>query len=262
MIRELLAFVSMLIIWLVVIDITQRGDVYLGVPPLSKIAKGKMISRQEASPLFFVDEKTGWILHKGGLYGTTDGGGSWNILNIRDARRITKVYFLNRMDGWAIYDSWITQRRSNYVLITRDGGRSWRKVREVSTPIYTIFFLNDYVGYFTPRWEPIQRTLDRGRRWKEINGPEGLNYVFLVNEKKGYGYGASIWHTDDGGQNWVEDTPNEDISDLYGAKILSEQTGWIVGSEGQVWNKAGGKGWRRIKNLPAVGKKNLWNRFR
>src|SRR5262249_7581684 len=117
------------------------------------------------------------------------------------------------------------------------------------------FFLNNYVGYFTPRWEAIQRTVNGGHTWEEMNSPEGLNYVFFVNEKTGWGYGTSIWRTNDGGQSWIEDTPNEDISDLYGSKFLSEQKGWIIGSEGQVWRKAGEKGWRQITNLPVDEKK-------
>ncbi len=260
--RELLAFISMLIIWpfaIYIIRVQKESEQREGIhsvplPPL-QITRGEIISKQQASPLFFVDQMTGWVLHNGLLYGTTDGGDSWNLLNSREARRLTKVYFLNKEDGWAIYDIWATRRRSNYVLSTQDGGRSWRKVREIYTPIYTIFFLNNYVGYFTPRWESIGRTIDGGQKWEEIDSPEGLNYVFFVNQKTGWGYGASIWHTDDGGQSWVEDTPNEDISDLYDAKFLSEQTGWIVGSEGQVWHKAGGKDWHRLTNLPVAEKK-------
>lgn len=260
--RKSLAFMPMLIIWLFAIDVVQaqvdgeqRGDVRLGAPTLPQIAPGKMISGQQASPLFFVDQMTGWVVRKGLLYGTTDGGNSWNILNSRDARRLTKVYFLDEKNGWAIYDSWTTRKRSNYALRTQDGGRVWKKVYAAPTPIYTIFFLNNHVGYFTPRWESIQRTVDGGHGWKGINSPEGLNYVFFINEKTGWGYGTSIWRTDDGGQNWLEDTPDKDVSDLYGAKFLSEQTGWIIGSEGQVWRKAGGKGWHRIMNLPVAEKK-------
>jgi photosystem II stability/assembly factor-like uncharacterized protein len=260
--RKSLAFMPMLIVWLFAVDVTraqvddaQRGDVRLGAPTLSQIAPAKMISGQQASPLFFVDQMTGWVLRKGVLYGTADGGNSWNILNSSDTRRITKVYFLDEKNGWAINDSWTTRERSNYVLRTQDGGRAWEKVYTVPTPIYTIFFLNNRVGYFTPRWEPIRRTVDSGHEWKEINSPEGLNYVFFVNEKTGWGYGTSIWRTEDGGQNWLEDKPNKDVSDLYGAKLLSEQSGWIIGNEGQVWRKVGAKGWHRVTNLPVVEKK-------
>lgn len=260
--RGLFAFVLLLIISLDATGIVQvqgngekTRDTRSDALPSPQISPGKMISGQEASPLFFVDQMTGWVLSRGLLYGTTDGGSSWNLLNSRDARRLTKIFFLNEKDGWAIYDGWTTRKRSNYILSTQDGGHSWKRVREIPTPVYTIFFLNSHVGYFTPRWESIERTIDGGNSWEEINSPEGLNYVFFVNEKTGWGYGFSIWHTDDGGQSWVEDTPNENISDLYSAKILSGQTGWIVGSEGQVWRKTGEKGWLRITNLPIVGKK-------
>jgi photosystem II stability/assembly factor-like uncharacterized protein len=140
--RKSLAFMPMLIIWLYAIvvaqaqvDGAQRIDVRMGVATLLQIAPDKMISGQQASPLFFVDQMTGWVLRKGVLYGAADGGNGWKIINSRDTRRLTKVYFLDEKNGWAINDSWTTRERSNYVLRTQDGGRAWTKIYTAPTPI-------------------------------------------------------------------------------------------------------------------------------
>lgn len=214
--------------------------------------------KQQASALYFLDRNIGWALSEDALYSTRDGGETWLVLNKHDLRDGRKVIYVNEREGWAILDEWATNRRSNSVLRTQDGGRSWSEVFEAPTPIFTVDFINQAIGYATPRWQPIKRTTDGGRSWEEMNGIEGLNYVFFMNEKDGWGYGSAIWRTKDGGDTWTQIVSYDGIAgELYKAMFIGNSTGWIIGSERQVWRTTDNQKWQQVFSLPDVGNRLL-----
>jgi hypothetical protein len=70
--------------------------------------------------LFFLDEKTGWLVgEKNRVFKTADGGRSWTPAPIHGARiEPLRVFFLDASRGFLLC-------RQKQVLRTMDGGRSW-----------------------------------------------------------------------------------------------------------------------------------------
>lgn len=207
------------------------------------------MARQPASELYFLDGTHGWVVLEGVLYNTTNGGRSWVKINQED---LQSVVFVDQQNGWAVRDRWATEQRSNSVLSTRDGGRSWNEVLKLPTPIYTIDFPDGQTGYASGRWYPLQRTADGGTTWVGLDGTEGLNYFFFVDEKRGWGFGDGIWHTGDAGQTWEQIVAYEDAGDLSSADFVDASTGWIIGAGRQVWRMTDGRTWQQVTNLPNV----------
>jgi photosystem II stability/assembly factor-like uncharacterized protein len=211
------------------------------------------LPRQEASPIYFFDQANGWVLRENKLYSTSDSGKTWKIIN-GDMQNCTKVIFANVRDGWVVRDEW-TYGHLNFVLRTQDGGRSWHEVMRIGTPIYSIDFLNEKVGFVSGRWTRIQRTTDGGESWEELPAltpglmSEGLRHLFFLNEKEGWGYGLSIWRTRDGGQTWTQMIAEDELpsDELYSAAFLNNTTGRLVGSGRQVWFTTDGQTWRATK---------------
>ncbi|HEV2861041.1 MAG TPA: YCF48-related protein [Pyrinomonadaceae bacterium] len=211
---------------------------------------------QEASVLYFLSREAGWVVLGADLYATRDGGKSWTPVNRGGVAGVQAILFVNEKDGWAIRDEWATQRHANFVLRTRDGGRTWQEALRVGSPVFGLDFFGERVGYLKARWEEIQGTVDGGETWEELvpdNGGdsnlatfEGLHRIYPVGETEAWGYGAGIWHTADGGQSWQPVVPDDAVRGrLYSAFFLDRETGWIVGSGRQVWRTTDGRTWHK-----------------
>jgi photosystem II stability/assembly factor-like uncharacterized protein len=153
------------------------------------------------------------------------------------------------MHGLALIDQWtIANKRSNSVLRSEDGGLSWKKVLEVGSPLYSVTLLSTGIGFATPRWLNIYKTEDGGLSWKKIeNDQEGINYIFLIDDNNGWAYGGGgIWKTVDAGNNWNNTIDGKEVIDLYTSWFTDEATGWIVGTDRQIWHMVDGKTWAKI----------------
>jgi photosystem II stability/assembly factor-like uncharacterized protein len=205
-------------------------------------------ARESAKSLFFLDSAKGWIIANGVLYGTANGGKNWRIINQRSLQDCKSVAFTSDKTGWALCDLWNKPQRCNKVLTTRDGGKTWREILAVPSPIYSVDFVNDNVGFVSSRWWPLQRTTDGGNTWMSVNGVEGLHYLSFADKKKGWGFGSAIWYTEDAGQNWKQLTAYEATTDLWEADFPDVSSGWILG-KGQVWHMSDSASWSLVKGL-------------
>jgi photosystem II stability/assembly factor-like uncharacterized protein len=204
-----------------------------------------------ASPLYFINERVGWALTKESLYTTENGGKTWTKLASVGLQNFKALEFVSEQQGLAIRDDWNSKKRSNTVLRTQDGGRSWREVLAVPTPIYTIDFIDHRVGYVSGRWYPIHQTNDGGDTWRKTNGIEGLNYLYFLDKNEGWGFGGAIWHTNDGGKTWNQVVPYEQVSDLFSVRFIDKSTAWILGGQ-ELWFTADGATWHKYTKLPAT----------
>jgi photosystem II stability/assembly factor-like uncharacterized protein len=223
----------------------KQIDSHLTWPPSDSSAASRARSD---SGLYFISLKHGWALIEGRLYGTSDGGNSWVQLNRTDLKDCRSIVFASQKTGWARCDEWVSKRRSNSILLTRDGGKSWRRCLELPTPIYAMSFLDEKTGYVSSRWHALEKTTDGGSTWTSLNSIEGLNYIYFIDEKRGWAFGGAIWHTNDGGETWKQDVAYELVNDLWSADFVDSANGWIVGSD-QVWHTTDGETWQRVANL-------------
>lgn len=252
--RHLLTFFALLLLVLYSFGCASasRGrDQRIRRPSTESAADAFPVARANhpASSLFFLNEVKGWLIVNGVLYGTDDAGTNWKIINRQALHNCTSITFASNATGWALCDFWNTPQRSNTILSTRDGGKSWQKILEVSSPIYSVDFINESVGFVSSRWLPLQRTNDGGKTWTLVDGIEGLHYLFFIDGKNGWGYGAAIWHTEDSGQTWTQMTGYEETTDLWEAEFPNPSSGWIVGKE-QVWRlNNNSHTWSQVKGL-------------
>jgi hypothetical protein len=95
-------------------------------------------------------------------------------------------------------------RSKNVVVLTSDGGSTWSIV-PVKEPGYSLFFLNESVGWMvTPK--AIWKTVESGRSWKKIpKTPKLARRVHFLDEMRGYALCGlkSVYTTADGGANWT-----------------------------------------------------------
>jgi len=92
---------------------------------------------ETGSSLFFVNERTGWMVTGEGLWKTADSGRSWTKLPRSAATEgLLRVCFLDEMRGWAV-------GVHKAVHETTDGGASWSRVRAAEevegNPEYTSY---------------------------------------------------------------------------------------------------------------------------
>ena len=88
--------------------------------------------------LFFVSADEGWVVgNSGKIYHTTDGGANWTSQAGGTSRKLSKVHFINNLEGW-ITGGW--QDGSAYLLLkTTNGGATWQNMSFGSDGNYIIF---------------------------------------------------------------------------------------------------------------------------
>lgn len=144
---------------------------------------------------------------------------------------ILDIRFLDERTGFIAGASDPDVDRSNaVVLMTSDGGRSWRRVYQSARPFeitWKLSFPSPRVGYVTVQ-----------------NYDDDVNVTRRVVAK-----------TTDGGRTWHE-LPVAIDHKLreFGVGFLDERRGWIGGSTGGYETSDGGRSWRRVDMGLAVNK--------
>lgn len=200
------------------------------------------------SGFYFVDENTGYSIGGGTLsisgdvFKTTNGGITWNKLEITVDEGLSSIYFINEDIGFI---SGGYNRKK--VMKTLDGGNTWNKV--LDTEFGNIQFLNTQVGYgnrigyFGGR---LYKTIDGGNTWDYIlEVDQDINSFHFIDENIGYiiGDNALIQKTDDGGATWKELSIPYEYYELV--KFYTEDIGFIVDEEGKIYKtEDGGENWK------------------
>jgi photosystem II stability/assembly factor-like uncharacterized protein len=183
------------------------------------------------SAIHFVDEMNGWVVGKGMIDHTSDGGKTWSS-QLRwpehDANNdwLDCCYFRNAREGWAAgYGS--------IILHTSDGGVTW-ETQHTDSATYNGIILN--VDYYYIR---------------DIHFSDSLNGVAAANN-------GNYLRTTDGGRSWLPGStrfPNDNV----GVQVLDENVIWQTGGDycdnrgcfsGQsiLYTRDGGKSWLSLKD--------------
>jgi len=132
-----------------VIVITSNGGQTWEIQPVKSVP----------ASLFFLDDSTGWMVTRDGLYQTLESGRSWRKVKTPD--NIVRVYFLTPDRGWAF-----GAKKSLYE--TSDGGKTWSAVPAAAVPagkpensIYLwMAFANSKAGMLVGVSRPPRRGMD------------------------------------------------------------------------------------------------------
>jgi photosystem II stability/assembly factor-like uncharacterized protein len=160
----------------------------------------------------FINDAVGWAVgdphwdqvsktYTATIIKTSDGGETWTAQNANDIDFLQGVDFVDAVNGWAVGDN-------GTILHTSNGGNSWTQQTVGTTDEFTnVVFV------------------DANQGWATTTNP--IHYDW------GPGYPdnweASIWHTSNGGQTWVEQTIPNNASILKDVEFVDSQTGWAVG---------------------------------
>lgn len=227
--------------------------------------------------IWFTDTLNGWItgggyLIEGGIVGRTrDGGRTWQFQSgvLPGGDRgfsLMRVQFRDTLRGCAVAHAGI-------VLVTNDGGASWRNVRDGRSSgdgLSDLQFLDASNGWAIGP-ASIVRTDDGGESWRPLvystseNGYLSGNAIHFLDGARGWlaGHGARFMRSDDGGLTWVKvalplrpgERPN-----LWDVTFADAANGWVAGEEGVLFHTADGGGtWVRqetgvpIERVPRKG---------
>ncbi len=167
----------------------------------------------------------GRYLGPASFYKTTDQGTTWAYTNLDSlAGGLVDVYFMNRDTGFAVGTSGSFFTGKGRVLMTEDGGASWR-IMHTSTHAneicWKISFPSSQIGYISLQafqnsgFQYMLKTTDGGHTWADLNisnggGPFGLydiEGIGFINDTTGWiGGDRGTFFTTDGGVNWVQES--------------------------------------------------------
>jgi len=126
----------------------------------------------------------GYTAGYGAVLKTTDGGNTWNYLDIKNDN-FTAIDYKNKDNVWVCGSG-------GSVFHTTDGGSSWDKVRngnsltKKSYELRDIYFLNETEGWCVGDKGVIIHTTDGGKNWEEYEShtTEDLRCIYLLADGK------------------------------------------------------------------------------
>ena len=235
----------------------------------------------------FQDTSTGWILGRGqGIFKTTDSGENW-VKFERSEHFQGPVFFLDQTSGWFFGDGghlehikndqveclksfnnfpyvkkmqftsdeigWIQDVAAGEERFqrTRDGGKTWEKVKIHDDAAVDDFqFISDIEG-FAIADQGLYSTNDGGDSWTLIKRqpkPEWFEKVFFLDRTTGWLVkGTSTCFTDDGGVSW-NCAAIKQGEEVHLRKVVfgDRRNGWLLTEEGLYFTGDGGKTWQRF----------------
>lgn len=123
----------------------------------------------------------------------------------------------------------------------------WQNPTPQGNNLYTVFFVNDSVGFSAGNLGTILKTRDRGETWDIFHSGQSDKIVdiFFINENNGYAIGGKeiILKTLNGGDNWELLYLNTD-NWLRNVIFTSNDTGFVVGHFNYIlYTFNGGESW-------------------
>ncbi|MFZ6873879.1 WD40/YVTN/BNR-like repeat-containing protein [Undibacterium sp. Di27W] len=185
-------------------------------------------------------EKT--VIHAGGRVGgpatllrSLDGGNSWKSIDMTPyTGMILDVKFFDANTGFVIgASSSETEKSHARIIMTRDGGATWKTVYESSRP-------NEIT------WKASFPTRDTGYVTIQSYNPDPATSQRYVAK------------TEDGGLSWKEIPLVNDIKVReFGVGFIDAKTGWVGAIDGGYQTTDGGQTWKHVPMGRAVNKIRL-----
>ncbi len=218
--------------------------------------------------IHFFDRNNGLIIG-GGIRKTTDGGLTWNIVEVEgisesDAVDFTDIVFVNDLDGFiACWYYMGSYEFRNLILKTTDGGNNWEinfsEIVSNEGIVCDLCTVPDYsdVLYVSTTTGKIFKTTNCGDTWDTIYSANVMAHqhkpMFFTDSETGYmasvflaTFGIElgeieIWKTTDGAQTWhrqLQDSVyNHAIKSMY---FINDSIGFAAGHGNMYKTENGG----------------------
>ena len=216
------------IVWLFIMNMAlySQGNWELLIPSGTS---NQMVS------LYFTDELNGWSVGEyGTITKTTDGGITWQIVEIEYLTDLTDVYFPTESVGYIVGEDGL-------ILKTSNGGSTWQKLDNAfSNNLNRVKFRDTENGWVIGEVGLILHTADGGVTWNQqtSNSQYGLNGIEILSGQKVWVVGEddALLVTEDDGANWQKIDPHYDnplgsnidynYRDIY---FTNDSCGWACG---------------------------------
>jgi photosystem II stability/assembly factor-like uncharacterized protein len=215
----------------------------------------------EVQSLDFISGNQGWMQSGGGLYTTTDGGRTWQIINSSDLPKNARIQFVDRAHGWAVasFRDAPSPRAlgDSRLFASSDGGLTWTNIE---TPCGQSFALGANLLDAASGWlacggqpsggmEPkeLYGTADAGQHWAPVScacfGPDThgvpnsmlwsgyLTDTFFLDETHGWmdATRGGLSTTNDGGLSWQLVPTGVGCEEFTSdAHFLSAEVGYVI----------------------------------
>ncbi len=221
--------------------------------------------RGKQDDVFFINPNVGWYVNgTGKIFGTRDGGASWQLLKNQPGTFFRTIAFIDEQRGFVgnvgtDYFPGVTDQTPLYE--TRDGGITWTAVALPAVPtgvkglcaidIVRVPFINH--GVLDQRVvihaagrvggpANVLRSLDGGDSWKAVNVPAAVGPILDIkffNDREGLVFAgtrgeitesnALILATDNGGETWREVYRSQRPYEItWKASFPSRDTGYVT----------------------------------
>lgn len=119
------------------------------------------------------------------------------------------------------------------VLLTRDGGATWKRIEVQEIPV-SLHFLNESTGFMVTT-KGLWKTEERGLVWKKIKSWNFVQRVHFIDNLRGFALGPNrtFLATEDGGKNWTPVAEAKKLSattNFYWAAFQGTNRGIVMGS--------------------------------
>jgi photosystem II stability/assembly factor-like uncharacterized protein len=198
---------------------------------------------------------SGWSIDGGILGRTRDGGRTWSfetgiVPGTERGKGLGRVQFRDTLAGWAT-------AAEGQVMLTADGGETWRPVRLPSGGGYLndLEFLDAREGWAAGT--QVAHTEDGGETWHTLfrseseNGYVTANAIHFIDDSRGWlvGQVGTLMRTDDGGGDWTPVKLPLDKGEhptLWDVTFVDGAQGWVAGEHGCIFHtRDGGTTWER-----------------
>ena len=195
---------------------------------------------------FTSDGSTLIVLCSGGaIWRSVDNGETWNCVTTGSRARVRAMTFVDST-GWAVGD---LSPSASAILRSTDRGKHWEmRLGPIGSPLYSVAFPSDSVGWLGGGYGMLLKTTDHGESWGPVDVSVfgAIHQIQFLDEHHGWlvsSDGGILW-TENGGESWQAAVVNAATAELNDIQMTDLRQGFAVGVANTLLRtRDGGKTW-------------------